>query len=468
MLTRRLAEFVIDTPVSAIPSRVLDAARDALIDTVGVGIAGSIEVAGEIALAWAQETGAKPVATLWGHHVGSSAAEAAMVNGIAAHALDFDDSMPTLRGHPSTTMVPAAFAVGEATGASGEAMLAAYALGLEVAGKVGRAMGSHHYLRGWHSTATIGAFSSTAVAARLWGLDAAQLATAFGIVASQTAGLVRNFGSMTKPFHAGHAARIAVLSAWLAKRGFTADPAIFDGKNDFFATYGGEDSVPLGDVLGRLGSPWEADEPGVFVKRWPCCYCNHRPLGGLFQLVAEHGIRADEVTAVEVGFLPGSDTALVSENPQTGLQGKFSIEYAMAAALLDGKLELSAFTDAMVQRPAVRALMQKVKRYRIPSDGVFSGLVGYNDLAVVTARGRFEKHIDRVPGSPAWPLSAEDHRQKFLGCAGLVLGSEKAAELHALLQSCRSLPDIRTAARAMVPPPALAKDGVAKPAPAGA
>jgi 2-methylcitrate dehydratase PrpD len=452
MITGKLARYVTDTPLADIPREVLAGARDALIDTVGVALAGTLEPVAEIAARWVNELGARPQATVWGQNLATSPAEAAFANGMSAHALDFDDSLPSLRGHPSATMVPAALAVAEATRASGAQVLAAYALGLEIAGKLGRAIGQGHYLRGWHSTATIGAFSATAVAARLWGLDAAQLQTAWGLAASQMSGLVRNFGTMTKPFHAGHAARTGVLSAWMARQGFTADTAMFEGERGVLDTYGGKDGVALEELAGKLGKPWEMAEPGIYVKRWPCCYCNHRPIGGLLELMKKHDIRADEVQNIAVGFPPGSDNALVSENPTTGLEGKFSIEYVAAALVLDGSLTLETFTDAMVQRPAVRAMMAKTRRYRIEDSGVYSGVVGYNDVAIGTGRGSFEMRVDRVPGSPAWPMTANDRVEKFTDCAGRVLGRPGAERLLDQLQHCAELADLRELLAGTVPP----------------
>lgn len=429
MLTRKLAEFVINTDSREIPKPVLEGARDALIDTIGCALAGSLEPISEIAERWVRETGARGQVSVLGHPLKTSPAEAAFANGIAGHALDFDDSLPTLRGHPSTTMGPAALAVAEASGASGLSVLAAFALGLEVAGKLGRAVGGGHYMRGWHTTATIGAFSSTAACARLWGLSVEQLQTAWGLAASQTSGLVTNFGTMTKPFHAGNAARIGVLSAWMAKQGFTANTAIFDGEHSFFTTYGGKDMEPLAEGLARLGNPWEMEKPGIYVKRWPCCYCNHRPIGGMIKLIEEHGIRADEVTGVDVGFLPGADTALVSDNPTTGLEGKFSIEYVTAALFLDGKVTLETFTDPMVMRPEVRAFMPKVKRSRMEAEGTFSGVVGYSDVKITTTRGEFTTRVEHAPGSPEAPMTPSDRVEKFMDCAGRVLGERGARGL---------------------------------------
>jgi len=192
-------------------------------------------------------------------------------------------------------------------------------------------------------------------------------------------------------------------------------------------------------------------EPGIYVKRWPCCYSSHRTLGGLFNLVEQHRLRAEEITEVAIGFLPGGDTALISRNPQTGLEGKFSVEYAAAAALLDHSLALETFSDAMVQRPQARELMRKVRRYAIADDKLYSGISGYNDLAVRTPRGNFELRIDRVPGSPAWPMTERDRAAKFMDCAARVLGAAGAERLFGLARRARSLPDIRELAQATVP-----------------
>ena len=451
MLTQQLAEFVINTRDSDVPSDVLDGARDALVDTLGCALAGSLDEGAEIAQRWVRETGARAQAIVVGTQLATSPAEAAFANGLAAHALDFDDSLTNLRGHPTAPMLGTGLAVGEVVGVSGQAVLAAIAIGLEVGGKLGPALGGGHYMKGWHSTATVGVFSATAVAARLWGLSPAQLQTAWGIAASEASGLIRNFGTMTKPFHAGHAARSGVVAAWMAKNGFTADDHIFDGKNNFFSTYAGTDAVPLESTLKNLGKPWEMQTPGIYVKRFPCCYCNHRPAGGMFELIKQHHIKKEEVTKVRIGFLPGADTPLIHFDPHTGLEGKFSMEYNAAAVLLDGKLTMETFTDAMVQRPEIRKLMPKVERFRIPHEKTFSGTTGYNDIEIVTTRGTFKLHIDRVPGSPAWPMTPADREEKFLDCAGRVLGSAGAKKLFATAEGCGKLANITELTRATVP-----------------
>jgi 2-methylcitrate dehydratase PrpD len=451
MLTQKLADFVINTSISDLPREALDGARDALIDTIGCGLAGTPEEACRIVVRFLRDQGGNAQATVWGVGLATTVSDAAFANGVFTHALDYDDTQSNLRGHPSAALVPAILAVGEYTHASGLDALGAYAIGLEVAGKLGRAFGDGHYLHGWHATATVGVFAAAAAAGRLLGLSVEQLRRALGIAASESSGLVRNFGTMTKPFNAGHAAKGGVIAAMLAKQGFTADASIFDGKDGFLSIYGGADGQPLDELLGRLAQPWEVIQPGLFFKRWPCCYCNHRSIGGLLQMIPEHGLKPDEIEAIEIGFPPGSDTALIANDPRTGLQGKFSIEYVAAATLLDGKVTLESFTDEMVNRPEVRRLMQKVRRYRIEDSRTFAGTVGYNDLTIRTTRGEFKMHVDKTPGSPVWPVSAEERDEKFLDCAGRVLSGAEARELLDLLLKCRSLADVGPLVRATAP-----------------
>jgi 2-methylcitrate dehydratase PrpD len=466
MITQRLAEFVINTRTADIPADVLDASRDALIDTVGVALIGSLDEVGEITLRYVSDLGSRQEATIWGTSVRTSMAEAAFANGVSGHALDFDDVHASVHGHPSTTLVPAVVAAGEAVGASGKDVLAAYAVGLEVGGKLGIAFGNGHYQRGWHSTATTGVFATAAAVARLLGLNVAQLRNALGLAASQASGLLRNFGTMTKPFHAGHAARCGVQSALLAKAGFTADISILDGKDGFLRTYGEKDAQPLEPLIDKLGRPWEAVAPGISFKRWPCCYCNHRPIGALLAMLKQHDIRAAEVETIEVGFPPGTDTALIHTNPQTGLEGKFSIEYSAAATVLDGKVGIDTYTDVMVNRPEARALLKKVRRRRIDDGKMYSGAIGYNEITVRTTRGEFKAREDRAPGSPAWPVSAQERDEKFLDCAGRVLGSAGARRVLDMAIAMASLGNVAEFSRATVP--AQERAGAKRSEPAGA
>ena len=452
MFTRTLAEFATETPTADVPDATLKAARHGLVDTLGCALAGTREPVSEIAAAYVRENGGRGRVTVWGHDVEASAADAAFVNAISAHALDFDDSHPSARGHASASLVPTAIAAGEAAGAGGLDVLAAYAIGIEIAARMGRGFGFGLLGGGWHPTAAVGVIAATAVAARIAGHDAETLQRAFGVAGSEVSGLLRNFGTMTKPYHTGHCARAGIAAAWLAGAGITSDPNILDGEGGVFHAYHSNGEAP-DRLAADLGSRWEIVEPGNFVKNWPCCYSNHRSIGAMYALIAEHGFTADEVEEVTVSFLPGGDTALVSREPNTGLEGKFSIEYVMAAMLLGDPLTLATFTDPMVMRPEAQALIPKVKRVIIPAEGKFAGLVGYNIIEVRTGRGTFTRREDRTPGDPvAWPMSEDDRRTKFLDCARLALGHEGAEALFELAGRAVELGAISELARATVPP----------------
>jgi 2-methylcitrate dehydratase PrpD len=451
VLTERLAEFVASQSAKDIPDEVYDAARDAVIDTLGVALAGSREEVADIAAAWIGEIGAQASATVWGRKLSSHVSEAAFVNGISAHALDFDDSFPSGRGHISACLVPTVLTVGEVSGASGQDVLAAYIIGSETASILGRVFGPGHQRRGWHPTATVGTLASTAAAGRLLGLDAKNMACAWGIAGSQVGGLARNFGTMTKPFHIGRAAQAGVVSANLAAKGFTADGAIFDDAGGVMDVYVGGDGEPVEEVISSLAEPWSILSPGNYVKQWPCCFSGHRTIGALFDLINQQGINRADVTDVSIEFLPGGDASLLSRNPQTGLEGKFSIEYIVAAFLLDGVLRMSTFTDEMVQRAEARQLMQRVERIYIPDEKFYSGIAGYNDITVTTKDGEFKVHEDRVPGSRVWPMSEADRDTKFMDCASQILDDSSAADLLKRIKNIRAADDIQAMVRATVP-----------------
>jgi 2-methylcitrate dehydratase PrpD len=452
MFTSKIADFVSNTPASTIPEAAIVAAGHGIIDTLGCALAGSLEPVSKFAAAFIREQGARGSVGIWGGDFSSSPADAAFVNAISSHALDFDDSHPSARGHASASLVATVIAAGEATHATGRDVLAAYAIGIEVAGKLGRAYGFGLLGGGWHPTAGVGVLASTVAAARLAGHDAEILTRALGIAGSEISGLVRNFGTMTKPYHTGHCARMGITSSWLAGAGMTSDTSILDGDGGVMHAYqaNGEDTNSLGDQLGQ--GDWEIVSPGNFVKNWPCCYSNHRSIGAMYALIEEHDFSIDEIKKVTVSFLPGGDIALVSRSPKTGLEGKFSIEYVIAAMLLRDPLTLTTFTDPMVMRPEAQALIPKVERIIIPAEGKFSGMVGYNIVEVTTTRGTFTRRQDITPGSPKdWPIGNDGRATKFIDCARLVLGNDGAQSALACANSLDGLADITELSKTCVP-----------------
>lgn len=455
MLTRRLADFVVGE--HEFPDDVLHGAENAMIDTIGVALAGISDPACEMANQWVQSAGSRADATVWGTDLRVDASDAALANGVAAHVLDWDDTSPSLRGHPSATLVPTVLALGEATHASGAEVLAAYAVGVDVAGKLGRALGNGHYARGWHNTATVGIFACTAAAGRLWGMEAEQICRAFGLAASQSAGLLRNFGTMTKALHAGNAARGGIQAAGLARLGFTADRAIFDGENSFLQTYGGSDGAgDLGELLPGLGNPWEIKKPGIAAKAWPCCYQIHRAVVGAGDLVKEHAIRANDIEKVAIGFAPGSDAALIYDDPKTGLEAKFSAQYTLAAYLIDGDLGMTTYEDSSVDRPAVQDLMKRISRYTVPDTGTYSGTVGYTDLRIETHGGAFSTRVEQANTQPAWVVSDAEHDRKFRSCVAYAWDQAGAEELLVTLRTIRQVDDVGTLASSLARSPVTA------------
>jgi 2-methylcitrate dehydratase PrpD len=352
---------------------------------------------------------------------------AALVNGTFGHALDFDDVLSMMPAHPSAVIVAAVLAGLDGQRVSGKALIEAYALGVEVGGKLGVGITNEHYQRGFHATGTLALFSALAALARLHGLDVATARQAFGIAGSMASGLRRNFGTMTKPLHSGLAARSALTALRLAVSGFTAAPDILEAKAGFFAAYGTAASDADVTVKG-LGRPYVVVDPGLALKKFPCCYACHRGMDGLLALRAELGFDAGSVEEVICRMPPGGMLVLTYPRPVTGLEGKFSLEYCLAAGVLDGKYGLASFTDDAVRRPEIAALYPRVTAVEDPAcrgeDPGFekksSGSRGFVEVEVRLRNGRSAKtRVENPPGHPRRELSWEDLRAKFADCAAL-------------------------------------------------
>jgi len=442
MFTARLAEFVCTTGSQQIPDEVLRRVGMALIDTVGVALAGSREPVVDLALQQAAAFGGQGDATVIGYDLKLAAPDAAFVNSTAAHILDFDDSLPTLRGHPSGPVLAAALSAASIVPTSGRDFLAAYTLAVEAAGKLGRVLGHGHYFRGWHTTATVSVFSAAAAAGCILGLDEPSMRIAFGFAAASSSGLQKSFGTMGKSWQVGRAAQNGFIAAWLASRGATASDSVFDGADSFFATYAVGDGKPPEEIAAGIGVDWEILAPGISFKRWPCCYGSHRAIGGVLQMVEEHGIRPEEVESIDIGFGPNGDRALRSRRPKTGLEAKFSFEYPVAAAIIDRAVGFESFNDELVNRPEAQRLIEATRRVPFEGEGVFTAHVGHNDITIRTRRGEFTKRISLTPGSPSWPMTADEMRTKFLDCAGMAQDADSAQRFSSSLAAIVEAEDV--------------------------
>lgn len=441
MLLERLADAARGITFESLPAEALGTAREAILDTVGVTLAG----AGEDCTAIVRDVvGGGSGASLFG---GGTARplDAALVNGTAAHALDFDDCSNTMGGHPSAPVVPALWALAEVEDADGRRFLAAYAAGVEVETKLGRAVNFTHYEKGWHPTATLGTFGAAAACAHLLDLPADRFAAALALAASMASGIKANFGTMAKPFHVGHAARNGLLAALMAARGMTANAAALEHPQGFLDVYNGPGSYDADRLFASFAAPLDLVEPGIAVKRHPCCASTHPAADAMLRLVAEHGLRPDDIAAVRSWTHPRRLRHTNRPNPVTGLDAKFSVQYVLARAAVDGAIRIEHFRDDAVSDPAVRALMRRVEVAPHPDATMDTDEHFFADVAVTTTSGSLVRtYVDRPLGRDrAHPLPPGALLTKFRDCAGQALAPETVAALERALLRLEDVASLR-------------------------
>jgi 2-methylcitrate dehydratase PrpD len=441
--TSTIAEFVAKSRWEDCPAEAVDAARRAILDCLGVMLAGSIEPAARIVTAIARAEGGAPLATVVGVPLLPRAVWAALANGTAAHALDFDDTNFAMMGHPSAPVLSAALAAGELALADGRTLVHAFLLGFEVETTMAEVMNPPHYEKGFHATGTLGTMGAAVAAARLLGLDAEQTRTALAIAASQAAGLKENFGTMTKPFHAGHAARSGVLSALLAREGFSASEQAIEGPQGYFAVLGAGKRDER--ALESLGAPWKILKTGVAVKPYPSCACTHSIIDSALELRRTHNITPGQVAEVTVGVNAAVPRILIHSKPRNGLEAKFSSEFSAAAALCEGRVGIATFRDDKTEDPAIAGLM---KRVRMVVDPAIPGDLERHMWTRVTVRlhdGREVAIAPRpVPGHPGTPLSMDQLREKFRDCARTVLPEHRVESVRQMVEGLDGCPDLRS------------------------
>jgi 2-methylcitrate dehydratase PrpD len=446
-VTEQLAAFVVDTASADIPSQAYARAKEAILDGLGCALVGSPTAIGKMITHYVRNRGEAPHAGVIGSGFKTSAPLAALANGTMAHALDFDDVNWGMSGHPTVPLLPAVLALGQQIHVSGQEVLLAYALGFEVETKIGLGMNPRHYDLGWHATSTFGTLGAAAACAKLLRLGVEKTRMALGIAASTAAGLRQNFGTMTKPLHPGQAAMNGVTAAQLAELGWTADADILEAPYGFCQLYAGAGQFNLDSIAKQLGSPFELLATGVGIKQYPCCAFTHRALDGMLTLVQQHKLSADEVVAVECRVGRPTTEVLIHTRPQTGLEGKFSMQYCMAAALLDKRIGLLSFSDEKVRRPAVQQLCERVTMTPHP-EAQRSGASGEELPVTVTVtlkNGRtLSAQVQHPKGHPANPLSAVALQEKFEDCAYGVLERPDIGQVIALVQGLEQVGDVGT------------------------
>ena len=417
--TGKVSAFIAASRFEDLPAAAITTAKLAILDTLGVTIAGVATSTGQIACEVAKDTGSRTASTLIGAGLKVDPATAAFVNGTTGHALDYDDVSWTMIGHPSVAVLPAVLALAEERKLSGRDVLLAYIMGFEIAAKLGSAMNPRHYEQGWHATGTLGTMGAVAAAARISGLDAKQTKYALGIAASSASGIRQNFGTDTKPFHAGNAARAGVLAVQLAARGFNADANILDEQWGFFNVFANPGTCRKEAITERLGAPWDIVEPGVLLKMYPSCVSTHTSIDAMLKLCKTHDIKPDQVESVDAGVVYLTTNILIHNRPTQALEGKFSMPYCMASAMMDRCVVLSHFNDAAVQAPEAQALLRKVTMRIEPavSDNWRAGLPRPAIITVKLKNGQsVSQRIDNPSGNTG-NVELEKVLTKFRDCA---------------------------------------------------
>jgi 2-methylcitrate dehydratase PrpD len=420
-----LARFIANTTIEDVPDSVLQTAKLAIADTVAVIVAGTRSELAPAVFSYLEEEHASGPHPVVGSNLRLPADKAALANATLGHALDYDDVVSAMPGHPSAILLPALMAGHNGAALDGASFVTAYVVGFEVATKMGIAMGNGHYRRGWHATGTLGIFGATAAIASVLGFDQARAAMALGIAASMAAGLRVNFGTMTKPLHSGWAASAGIVAARLAAAGFTSSVTALGGTGGFFDVYGGDMVRAREVMLSGLASPFTMVAPGMSLKKYPCCYAVHRAIDALVSMRAEGRLDAS-ARLLEAIVPPGSLLPLPYQRPRSGFEAKFSMEYTLAAGALGDDFGFETFNDAAVARPEIGELLERTSvREDVacsPDDPrgerASAGTRGLIVVRVVGADGDVtERVVTTPPGSPKRPLGWPDMEAKFFDCA---------------------------------------------------
>jgi 2-methylcitrate dehydratase PrpD len=433
-LAQRIRAFTYD----GLPEAAVDWAKMGILDTVGVTLAGSLEPCAQIVLRVSASSGP---ALVFGTAQRLAVTNAALVNGTASHALDFDDCSNTLGGHPSAPILPGLFALADTVPVSGRDFIAAYVAGFETETKIAHAVNFHHYDMGWHPTATLGVFGAAAAASRLIGLTTAQTATALAIAASFSSGLKANFGTMTKPLHVGHCAQNGVRAALLAREGMTASHDVFEHRQGFFEVFNGAGNYDADAVLRDWAEPLDIVTPGIAIKRYPCCGSTHPAIDAMLDLVDSHGLTPDNVAHIVSWTHPRRLAHTNRPTLRSALDAKFSVQYCLARAIVDRQVVLSHFDGEAYLDPVVAQVMGRIEAAphpQMPPSG--TAHFGAEVTATTTDGRRVAKAVDIAVGRTSEsPLPRSVLEAKYRDCAGRALTAETVDRSLALLANLETL-----------------------------
>ncbi|MCB1745333.1 MAG: MmgE/PrpD family protein [Gammaproteobacteria bacterium] len=449
-LIEQFVDRLIEFRARPLSDAEVSAARTALIDTMAVTLLGSTADCARIARNTAGIGDASGAALVYGTAQRTSALDAAMLNGIASHADDYDDFTDIFGGHPSVPVFPAVLALAETLGCDGRSLLAAYVAGVELENRIALGVHFHHYEKGWHPTSTLGVFGAAGAAAHLLDLSREQSVNAIALAASFASGLKANFGSMAKPLHVGHCTRSGLQAALLASGGFTARADVFEQKQGFLNVYNGAGHYDTQSMLGSWFSPPLVLNPGLSIKQFACCGSTHpsiymalklREQGPIAQALVNDGIERIDVR-VSPKRLPHTN----NPDPRSSLQAKFSVQYAVARTLHSGAPRLADFDESAYAQPEVRSLMGRLAVASDPQlgEGVSDNAFGSTVRVVLKDGRQFEERTEHLPGrGREYPMTTPELREKFFDCAAKVLSAERAGQLIDKLERIDEVKDFR-------------------------
>lgn len=423
-LYQHIANFIHETRFEDLPPSLINVVKSALIDFVGVSIAGATQNSVASAMAYAKYSSSKEEATIFGHAKKTSVEFAAMINAISGHALDFDDVSWTTIGHPSVVVAPVCFALAQKQNASGRDIILAYALATEVMHKLASISMPSTSERGWHTTAVFGTFGALVAGAVLKKSSKEEIINALGLAASKTSGIRANFGTDTKAYHAGMACYSGLEALNLASFGMKSSPSSFEDTDGFLQVFA---DLKYKDEALSLGEPWDLCKNGLVFKRYPCCSGAHPAADIMERIRQKHTFDYHDIEYIEVGCSLLAPKELKCDFPQTALEAKFSMRYVIASMLVYGKLGLDEFTNTKIKNPKIQYLMQKI---HISVDEEFAklGFIGTSPtrIHIVFNDSKSIENIQLLAkGNPENPLSMDEIEAKFQMCTKNINHSEE-------------------------------------------
>ena len=425
-----------------LPDEAIFWAKQAIVDTVGVTFAGAHEPTTRIPATLPGVAAADGPCLVFGDNRRTDPMSAVLINGVASHALDYDDVSPVLGGHPSAPVVPTIIALGEMNGTNGLDAITAYVAAFEVEARIGRGVNFTHYEKGWHPTTTLGIFGTVAAAARILKLDDEQTARALAIAVSLASGVKANFGTMTKPLHVGQCCRNGVFAALLAQNGFTANAGAFEDKQGFFEVFNGPGTYDAAKIFANWADPLEVVDPGLGLKQFPCCGSTHMAITMMLQLVEKHGLTPPNVRRIQVYSHPQRLPHTNRPTVTSALEAKFSVQYCVARALMHGKVLIEHFEgDAWADKEAQRLLkLVDAAPHPTMTDKPWCAEVIVETVDGKTLSERTEYLMGR--GKPN-PMSETEMRVKFEDCVTRILPADQTARLFDMLGDFEKIGDMR-------------------------